>query len=169
MYLQCGHRLRRWKRQPQAGHRRPACLASMWPSPFGGGNRIPPFSIAIIIPGSMGPPPFGDGKLSYIQDVGLRYARLQWGHRLSAMERRSTGSEGGTSCQPLQWGHRLSAMERGARPRRFSNSRLRFNGATAFRRWKAPDASRSSAFRSRFNGATAFRRWKGVSDQMRVN
>ena len=59
----------------------------------------------------MGPPPFGDGKLYNPVDLSMRMEWLQWGHRLSAMERR----------------HRVPTGARGNR---------RFNGATAFRRWK---------------------------------
>ena len=37
---------------------------------------------------------------------------LQWGHRLSAMERTVTNSKIVSMDAQLQWGHRLSAMER---------------------------------------------------------
>ena len=59
----------------------------------------------------MEPPPFGDGKI-----------------RLVII---------GTSTDtPLQWGHRLSAMERPLRRRVPGTDPRSFNGATAFRRWK---------------------------------
>ena len=73
---------------------------------------------------------------------------LQWSHRLSAME--TMVFEGEVACLPglllLQWSHRLSAME---------TARHGFNGATAF-----PHINIQPW---RFNGATAFRRWKGRS------
>ena len=51
-------------------------------------------------------------------------------------------------------------MERSAPSSVVRRTSPRFNGATAFRRWKAPTV-RSRAFRqTSFNGATALRRWK---------
>ena len=58
----------------------------------------------------MGPPPFGDGDSSRIRDVSPWTYRLQWGHRLSAMEIRRPGLSR-LPLDTLQWGHRLSAME----------------------------------------------------------
>ena len=107
----------------------------------------------------MGPPPFGDGKVT--NGVGIyTLPALQWGHRLSAMER-PAGARQQQNPAVLQWGHRLSAMERVAgtvyvcpkdatlqwghrlsameRQSRWLNGRPQwacFNGATAFRRWK---------------------------------
>ena len=40
----------------------------------------------IAITASMGPPPFGDGKLSEAKKPNDDNCLLQWGHRLSAME-----------------------------------------------------------------------------------
>ena len=84
----------------------------------------------------MGPPPFGDGKWPKPPSTTSMATRLQWGHRLSAMERRARGGkngrakkasmgpppfgdgknriheDGGAADGWLQWGHRLSAMER---------------------------------------------------------
>ena len=82
---------------------------------------------------SMGPPPFGDGNMGE-QAIPRTLGRLQWGHRLSAMETEARCAMHFSSVS-LQWGHRLSAMETclGTRGRIF---RPRFNGATAFRRWK---------------------------------
>ena len=131
----------------------------------------------------MGPPPFGDGKVT--NGVGIyTLPALQWGHRLSAMER-PAGARQQQNPAVLQWGHRLSAMERVAgtvyvcpkdatlqwghrlsameRQSRWLNGRPQwacFNGATAFRRWKAEPNSPGAAPAPCFNGATAFRRWK---------
>ena len=85
----------------------------------------------------------------------------------------------------LQWGHRLSAMETCSDRRRGRDSPPRFNGATAFQRWKhAPTAGAAEIVLhasmgpppfsdgnaetpvsrqpspGTFNGATAFQRWK---------
>ncbi len=107
---------------------------------------------------SMGPSPFSDGRsIAIVSQRSL--LRLQWGHRLSAMEgrRRRAGTPepfrrfngaiafqrwkvvgamaSPTTMKMLQWGHRLSAMEGGS-------SWLLvlpapgFNGAIAFQRWK---------------------------------
>ena len=62
---------------------------SMGPPPFGDGNmvtidgqRYTPFSA------SMGPPPFGDGNMTDPKTGVTVEVKLQWGHRLSAMETR---------------------------------------------------------------------------------
>ena len=60
---------------------------------------------------SMEPPPFGDGNLV-------------------------TSWVSPPSVSLLQWSHRLSAMETRLRRCRLLSSEDRFNGATAFRRWK---------------------------------
>ena len=85
--------------------------------------------------------------------------RLQWGHRLSAMEMAHIAWSEFSRVELLQWGHRLSAMEirhagvgrwrydASMRPPPFgdgdgryrtegSSSPRSFNGATAFRRWR---------------------------------
>ena len=136
---------------------------------------------------SMGPPPFGDGKMHHVGRAALERHRLQWGHRLSAMERRLCGSSS-PACLPsfngatafrrwkaeyqlridsltaeLQWGHRLSAMERRYPIGAWEATEASFNGATAFRRWKASRPVPVLSLPSSFNGATAFRRWKAVS------
>ena len=108
----------------------------------------------------MEPPPFGDGN-GKARGISSCFAFwLQWSHRLSAMETRDA-----TSSRPS--------------PGR------RFNGATAFRRWKrlmsvttstrsellqwshrlsametSSKASGTCSSWGGFNGATAFRRWK---------
>ena len=35
---------------------------------------------------SMGPSPFSDGRIGGVAPIASRTSRLQWGHRLSAME-----------------------------------------------------------------------------------
>ena len=60
----------------------------------------------------------------------------------------------------LQWGHRLSAMETPHRGNGGGDFSLGFNGTTAFRRWKQAAGCGPTAGRAGFNGATAFRRWK---------
>ena len=85
---------------------------------------------------SMGPPPFGDGNISFSIELL-------------------------TPDTDLQWGHRLSAMETASLTRSFHRRPSTFNGATAFRRWKPAivyDGRTWSVYP--FNGATAFRRWK---------
>ena len=83
----------------------------------------------------MGPPPFGGGNLVQRFPRFRHQSPLQWGHRLSAVETRNI------SCQLLQG--RTASMG----PPPFGGGNLprpmaglgclgRFNGATAFRRWK---------------------------------
>ena len=62
----------------------------------------------------------------------------------------------------LQWSHRLSAMETWPRGISTARTEASFNGASAFRRWKLgfPRPQIQRAYRPSFNGATAFRRWK---------
>ena len=107
----------------------------------------------------MGPPPFGDGKRPEFPSSS-GWSWLQWGHRLSAMERAMTRTRTSEYSFGLQWGHRLSAMESVAAAGGTPGPR-RFNGATAFRRWKAPFIGLTVITVASFNGATAFRRWKG--------
>ena len=135
--LQWGHRLSAMETSSPA---LPVCCLfaapSMGPPPFGDGNmvtidgqRYTPFSA------SMGPPPFGDGNMTDPKTGVTVEVKLQWGHRLSAMETwdwarwwwvPSPSFNGATAfrrwkpgispdasgtARELQWGHRLSAME----------------------------------------------------------
>ena len=134
----------------------------------------------------MGPPPFGDGNLAAEENsrwicgtfngatafrrwkpaptltTSPSRDRLQWGHRLSAMETHGTGGtfsqlsntfNGATTFRRwkpyqikpryhtairLQWGHRLSAMETRNTSVGHTSTLTSFNGAIAFRRWKQP-------------------------------
>ena len=70
---------------------------------------------------------------------------------------------GGTAHRP--WRFNGATAFRRWKPCRLTprpaNSQRRFNGATAFRRWKRwLLSSQPRTAKSRFNGATAFRRWK---------
>ena len=130
----------------------------------------------------MEPPPFGDGNPKTVSPMLTTWA-LQWSHRLSAMETWAQMHISGLDS-PLQWSYRLSAMETGVAPvetkfevklqwsHRLSAMETgfrslgrgyypgRFNGATAFRRWKHRQSAGHVPRSIRFNGATAFRRWK---------
>ena len=114
------------------------------------------------IPASMEPPPFGDGNAARTGSLpapsscfngATAFRRwkplrrrvkiqgrqlLQWSHRLSAMETVATGVMTAAQWALLQWSHRLSAMETRTWASRLGRYLRRFNGATAFRRWKPP-------------------------------
>ena len=100
-----------------------------WKQVVGGEN------VTVMQTASMGPPPFGDGNPSLLRFGIPLVFRLQWGHRLSAMETRPCCAS-------------ASLWSSG------------FNGATAFRRWKLGVFVAANATSRGFNGATAFRRWK---------
>ena len=83
----------------------------------------------------MGPPPFGGGNRLREKLSSPGVGRLQWGHRLSAVET-LPGGEGktlaiGASMGPPPFGGGNIAAGHQAR-----NEHRSFNGATAFRRWK---------------------------------
>ena len=60
--------------------------ASMGPSPFSDGRRVREvLKLGELGAASMGPSPFSDGRLKPLSRV-LGWNKLQWGHRLSAME-----------------------------------------------------------------------------------
>ena len=134
----------------------------MGPPPFGDGNVVDQVDMLLRAGASMGPPPFGDGNKVWTKHegypsvcfngatafrrwkrlIGLALssgsARLQWGHRLSAMETVSVASlakrAGGASMGPPPFGDgNLKVVRVGIYMRRC------FNGATAFRRWKRPE------------------------------
>ena len=84
----------------------------MGPPPFGDGNLSwPRFALLIHPSASMGPPPFGDGNVHSSPATGVGMLVLQWGHRLSAMETTQAELDAHEASTQLQWGHRLSAME----------------------------------------------------------
>ena len=81
---------------------------------------------------------------------------LQWGHRLSAMEITPITRASSTALR-LQWGHRLSAMEIRTATCSSSGPISRFNGATAFRRWRYVRSGPFTNFQERgFNGPPPF-------------
>ena len=61
--------------------------ASMGPPPFGDGKPRNNRQGRTMSNASMGPPPFGDGKVESHFSCSHVRRLLQWGHRLSAMER----------------------------------------------------------------------------------
>ena len=97
-------------------------------------------SAVVLARASMGPPPFGDGKSTRLQERA-EVQKLQWGHRLSAMESHGDlevagGSTSWASMGPPPFGDGKSQPGADRTQAATSTSR-RFNGATAFRRWKA--------------------------------
>ncbi len=141
---------------------------------------------------SMGPPPFGDGKRSCLRGMLRRvscfngatafrrwkafnlvlritgYRKLQWGHRLSAMERfRAPATH--LRSRRLQWGHRLSAMERGLPEPDISAQERASMGPPPFGDGKLLNSIQSWLRPIRFNGATAFRRWKAPPKSPRLS
>ena len=112
LWLQWGHRLSavetaRWHHA--LGDLR---LASMGPPPFGSGNSTIPPQVLDGIIGFNGATAFRQWKLPSITPRPSSVSRLQWGHRLSAVETRTLVSRSYRFLQSLlQWGHRLSAVE----------------------------------------------------------
>ena len=137
---------------------------------------------------SMGPPPFGDGKGRWPPSPTSSASRFNGATAFRRWKARTRAQRGHrhhlhrASMGPPPFGD-----GKGRWPPSPTSSASRFNGATAFRRWKArtraqrghrhhlhrasmgpppfgdgkgrwPPSPTSSA--SRFNGATAFRRWK---------
>ena len=205
---------RRWKGHWRARWNAKTVPASMGPPPFGDGKGHVPARLQRRGHASMGPPPFGDGKQrgdgktdrgihsfngatafrrwkargqfalfefrSHVlqwghrlsaMERGIRRFRtssstgLQWGHRLSAMERPRLMALLGSVISSLQWGHRLSAMESGIQHDRRGVLRDASMGPPPFGDGKDPAGGRGAWDRSCFNGATAFRRWKASSHQ----
>ena len=109
--LQWGHRLSAMETDGMDGGGVVQGNASMGPPPFGDGNHHWGRDNDYGSHASMGPPPFGDGNHMSSQRSSHLGMSLQWGHRLSAME---TPANGPTAA----------------------SAAARFNGATAFRRWK---------------------------------
>ena len=86
-------------------------------------------------PASMGPPPFGSGNKVPTNGTVTSGIRLQWGHRLSAVETRpyqrihSLGYHASMGPPPFGSGNMTSSWPCGI-------FWMGFNGATAFRQWK---------------------------------
>ena len=141
---------RRWKHHGIHAGQPAGRLASMGPPPFGDGNMtatgqsasspsgfngatafrrwklalwsVRPRTWLALQWGGGHPPPFGDGNLSNALSERFQPIRLQWGHRLSAMETPP-------ACGFLQHPYQC------------------FNGATAFQRWKPTHQAQSLARR----------------------
>ena len=131
----------------------------------------------------MGPPPFGDGnaklcgcsarrnpsfngatafrrwKLETTEITRIRILRLQWGHRLSAMETFQTVADLDKQAR-LQWGHRLSAMETSTFKIVVGCVVIASMGPPPFGDGNYHHMASSMSVMTCFNGATAFRRWK---------
>ena len=98
-------------------------------------------------------------KHVYNNGIGLPLYSLQWGHRLSAMETMSCRGCQGLSSM-LQWGHRLSAMETALAGQVKLAELVASMGPPPFGDGNSGQRPRPSRSTTRFNGATAFRRWK---------
>ena len=111
--LQWGHRFRRW-RCGHRGHWPVATVAKLqWGQRLSANGDHPHRQNGQTRrPASMGPTPFGDGDLGQCARANVPAFLLQWGHRLSAMEIIVDTAYPCWSC-------------------------ARFNGATAFRRWRS--------------------------------
>ena len=110
--LQWGRRLSAMEIQRGQGTVSGHCVASMGPPPFGDGKGVEVNAVVRAGDASMGPPPFGDGKLWI--DGGY-----------DCCER--------ASMRPPPFGDGKTCGNTSRCP-----STSSFNGATAFRRWKAP-------------------------------
>ncbi len=93
--LQWGHRLSAMESGSESRFSSGSGDASMGPPPFGDGKiepwRTPPSRLA----GFNGATAFRRWKANLILEQSPRTYKLQWGHRLSAMERRSLGHRPG--------------------------------------------------------------------------
>ena len=108
---------------------------------------------------SMGPSPFSDGRfITFTIHIGV--SRLQWGHRLSAMEGRAPSSPPTALLTRFNGAIAFQRWKAGLRRSDSTARRRSFNGAIAFQRWKAPCRSRRYRRPTGFNGAIAFQRWK---------
>ena len=134
----------------------------------------------------MEPSPFSDGNdIRCVSDY--KQGRLQWSHRLSAMETDRSGRMGATAKRFngaiafQRWKRGDSLLGSAAQvpasmePSPFSDgntsdaarriSPSRFNGAIAFQRWKHAEIVKLTMASGRFNGAIAFQRWKHLGRQ----
>ena len=108
--LQWGHRLSAMETGLCQLFRGVAVRPSMGPPPFSDGNRAMPAFQGSCSTTFNGATAFQRWKHAESPWELVALTRLQWGHRLSAME--TFVPRVGLWCLPnLQWGHRLSAME----------------------------------------------------------
>ncbi len=134
---------------------------------------------------SMGPLPFGSGRMpdraegsdgnmrlqwgrSLSEAEGcsahcvqrLARAALQWGRSLSEAEGPAAPASIGASASELQWGRSLSEAEGSGQTARRSGKVRCFNGAAPFRKRKVADELSVSKQLLCFNGAAPFRKRK---------
>ena len=104
---------------------------------------------------SMGPRPFGRGRILLGWIMATPKQVLQWGRDLSVAE--GAGPAGGSAGgDKLQWGRDLSVAEGMPIPRAAPPT-TSFNGAATFRSRKAPVVRRPLRLPLSFNGAATFR------------
>ena len=134
--LQWGHRLSAMERTPWRRYPWPTRWASMGPPPFGdgkvGGTWHNPWEITRA---SMGPPPFGDGK---IPTKARRLSKIR------------------ASMGPPPFGDGKQLVGQPA-----MGSGNASMGPPPFGDGKSKDGVQGAVDSRGFNGATAFRRWKG--------
>ena len=130
----------RWKLGIVGLAGRAAGNASMGPPLFSDGNAPGRPLPADRRHASMGPPLFSDGNLALVAAVGLIMKTLQWGHRFSAME---TAQQRPTRryASHASMGPPLFSDGNFARNQPSQRASCRFNGATAFQRWKPSQGS----------------------------
>ncbi len=133
--------------------------ASMGPPPFDGGNHVPDYKTIMYRSASMGPPPFDGGNFHPAIRAGPLQAKLQWGHRLSTVET-PPAAAGTWASLLLQWGHRLSTVETAGQHLLDKSSQHASMGPPPFDGGNAGAHPLLPLTSERFNGATAFRRWK---------
>ena len=116
-------------------------------------------------PASMGPPPFGDGKMCSSRarlKTSLRFNGATAFRRWKVLNQASSA----VVSALLQWGHRLSAMESTGVAADCGDAHTASMGPPPFGDGKAKPPPTRLTSSGGFNGATAFRRWKvrvGVS------
>ena len=117
-------------------------------------------------PASMGPRPFGRGRLC-ARHADSTICRLQWGRDLSVAEGAEVMPGRGVGL-PLQWGRDLSVAEGRQRAHR-AGALVSFNGAATFRSRKVAKPAGRPAWYQGFNGAATFRSRKDVADRRNAN
>ena len=134
--------------------------ASMGPPPFGDGKLQQEAGSERANLASMGPPPFGDGKGHYFASCSSTYASFN-GATAFRRWKASANPILLRSAYALQWGHRLSAMESWPKPDGgWLQDRLLLQWGHRLSAMESPLFLPSDRFGYGFNGATAFRRWK---------
>ena len=135
-------------------------LASMGPPLFSDGDRAVPLVAVLLVAASMGPPLFSDGDLMSTELYSTWASVLQWGHRFSAMETPLIIVAVILYGAWLQWGHRFSAMET---CREYAGEHLLLDASMGPPLFSDGDRRNHALVvlqSNRFNGATAFQRWR---------